>query len=200
MVKGQVLPNKITDSSLIQAILETPRHNFIPEKFQGVSYIDETIPLGKNRFNLSPIVLSRMLQELNIKKSDSVLDIACGSGYSSAILSHIAKKVIAVESDSDLASKAHLSLKRMNIDNVVIISEILSQGHPDGAPYDIIFINGALNEKPDSLIAQLGESGRLAVVIKKSRHMGIATLFRRIDGIIVEEELFDADVPLIADY
>ena len=195
MVKGQILPNKITDKAIIKSFLEVPRHSFVPDSFKAVCYADECLYLSDDRYMTPPMVLAKMLQSLGVNKGDSVLDVACGIGYSSAILSILAKKVVAIESDSDLASKANLALNKMDIGNVVILNNKLADGHIEGGPYDVILVNGALSGVPMSLTSQLSEGGRMAVVIGNE-----AILFKKEDEGVRKEVIFESDFPLISDF
>lgn len=199
MIKGQILPNKIVDAAIIKAMSEIHRHSFIPEHFKQIAYCDEHIKIGNERYALSPVVFSQMVQAVGVSKNDSVLDVACGSGYSSAVLAGIAKKVVAIESDSELASKANLLLKSINIGNAIILNNKLSYGCPESAPYDIIFINGAVKNKPQTLIEQLKDGGKLVVVMKKSDYVGVVTLFTKQNNTTTKLELFDAMVPVLED-
>lgn len=194
MVKSQLLTNKITNKNVIKAFLSVPKHDFMPENLKAVSYCDEAVKLNDNRSVMSSLVMSRMIQALDIKKSDMVLDIASGIGYSSAILSSLAGRVVAVESDADLMSRANSSLRKFGYDNVIIMSNDLLKGNPDAGPYDAIFVNGALKDAPRSLFEQLKESGKLVMVVDKAPHSGIATLYTKQDGKIMLEELFDIKV------
>jgi outer membrane protein len=200
MIKGQILPNKIVDEALIKSMSEIQRHSFIPEHFKHVAYCDEHIKVGKERYSLSPVVFSQMVQAVGISKNDSVLDVACGTGYSSAILSRLAKKVVAIESESELASKANLLLKSTNIGNAIILNNKLSYGCPESAPYDVIFINGAVKNKPQTLIEQLKDGGKLVVVMKKNDYVGVVTVFTKQNNTTTKLELFDAMVPVLKIY
>jgi len=200
MIRGQVLPNKITDKAIIEIIADIPRHSFVPEHFKSVSYSDDSILLGNNRYMIPPVAFARMLQEVRVKSDDVVLDVACGSGYSSAVLAGIAGRIIAIESDSNLASKANLILNRLEIGNVIVINSKLSEGHPEKAPYDVIFLNGAIDTVPHSLLDQLSEGGRLITVLNSSPYSGRAVLFRRIGGKTVKDDLFDLVLPVISDF
>ncbi|PIR39352.1 MAG: hypothetical protein COV35_02210 [Alphaproteobacteria bacterium CG11_big_fil_rev_8_21_14_0_20_39_49] len=197
MIKGQILPNKIINTEIIRIMSEIQRQNFIPEHFKAVSYCDEHIKVGDDRYAISPVVLSRMIQAADISKEDTVLDIACGTGYSTAVLSALAKKVVAVESSEELSSKANSMIKNMNIGNAIILNNKLSYGCPESGPYDVILINGAIEATPHILITQLNENGRIVTAILKKNGIATITLFKKNNGITETIELFDSMVPLI---
>lgn len=197
MIKGQILPNKIVNMDIINVMSKVERQNFIPEPFKSVAYSDEHIKIADDRYAISPVVLSRMIQAVEITKNDVVLDVACGTGYSSSILSGLAKKVVAIESNQDLASKANLTLKSMDIGNTIILNNKLSYGCPESAPYDVIFINGAIEGTPHHLLKQLKDGGKLIVTLKKNDYVGSITLYTRENGITNSIELFDSVVPVL---
>lgn len=200
MVKSQILPQNIRNELLVDIISKTPRQIFIPEEKQGVAYIDEAVSVGGGRYILSPMVFAKMVEALDIKGTESILDIACGTGYSSVILAKLCRKVVAVESNNDLASKAHLNLNKLGINNVIIIGDRLVDGHEESAPYDIIFINGAIKEIPSSLLSQLGDNGKLITIVSKSRNMGSIVLLKKINSIVSSEDIFDVNLPIIEDF
>ena len=200
MVKSQILPNRIKNGALVDIVMEIPRHIFVPEDKQGIAYIDGSLPVGGGRYILPPMVFAKMIEALDIKGDESALDIACGTGYSSAVLANLCKKVFSVESNKDLASKAHLNLNRLGIGNVIIISNILTEGHEEGAPYNVILINGAVKEVPSNIFNQLAEGGRLVTVVSKTVNSGSIVVFHKINGNISSGEVFDINLPIIEDF
>lgn len=200
MVKSQILPQNIRNELLVEIISKTPRQIFIPEERQGIAYMDEAVMVGGGRYIMPPMVFAKMVEVLDIKGNESILDIACGTGYSSVILANLCRKVVAVESNNDLASKAHLNLNKLGVNNVIIIGDRLVDGHEESAPYDIIFINGAIKEVPASLLGQLGDNGKLITIISKARNMGSIVLLKKINGVTSSEDIFDVNLPLIEDF
>lgn len=162
--------------------------------------MDENIPLGSGRYLMPPTIFARLLQAARITQKDTVLDIGCGSGYSAATLSQIAKKVVAIESDHDLTSKANLSLNKLSIDNVITIEGRLDKGHPEGGPYDVILINGAVATIPPALKAQLADGGRLVTVINNTACTGSAVVVERNGENFVQHDICDAKLPLLPDF
>lgn len=200
MVSGQVLPNGVSNPSVIEVLSRIPRHIFVSDEMQGIAYFDGGLPVGYGRNILPPLIFAKMLEAMEITGGESVLDIACGTGYSSAVLANLCKKVVAVESESELASKAHLNLNKIGVDNVIIMVNPLAIGHETGAPYDAILINGAVKEIPEGLFAQLGENGRLVVVIADDDNSGKIMLYKKDHGSIIATEIFDVNVTPIADF
>ena len=99
MVERQVRTNKVTDEAVLEALAQLPRERFVPESLSAVAYIDEDVPLGNGRYLMEPMVFARLVQAAQLQPGDRVLDLGCGCGYSTAILSRLANQVIALESD-----------------------------------------------------------------------------------------------------
>lgn len=169
MVDCQLRTADVTDHAILAAMQEVPREVFVPETIQPLSYIDEDIALGagadgQKRYLMEPAQFARLLQLAEISASDVVLDIGCATGYSSAVLSKICSFVVAIEQDSGLAAKATSILAEIEADNVVVMEQEHSVGLPKEAPYDAIFVNGAVDSAPMHLVNQLKDGGRLVFV------------------------------------
>ncbi len=194
MVDAQLLPNKVTDAQVIDAMSSVPREAFVPESRRGVAYVDEDVPVAPGRFIIEPMVFARLLQAAAIRNTDAVLDVGCATGYSAAVLSRIAGVVVAVEEDAALAASASASLAALGAENAAVITAPLRTGYAAQAPYDVIVLQGAVEEVPAALLDQLGEGGRLVAVLA-GRGIGKATLFTRTAGVIGQRQLFDAGLP-----
>lgn len=199
MVNCQVLTNKVTDRGLSAALLAVPREDFVPRSHRGVAYLDEDLPLGNGRYLLEPMAFARLLQTLAVQSDDVVLDIACASGYSTAILARLAATVVGLEDNEDVAAATNERLTGMAVDNAVIVSGPLAQGYAAQAPYDAIFINGAVEVPLDQLIGQLAEGGRL-VVVERSGPVGVAVVYRNQAGRVSRREVFDAQLPVLREF
>jgi protein-L-isoaspartate(D-aspartate) O-methyltransferase len=197
MVEGQIRPNKVTHSALVAALLEIPREDFVPQASRSVAYVDEDIRVSPGRYLIEPMVLARLINEAQVAPSDIVLDVGAATGYSTAVLARIASSVVAVESDPALAAQAGETLRRLGSDNATVVTGPLPAGYPRQAPYNVILINGAVPEVPDTLLDQLTEGGRLAAVVSADGRLGQARLYRRIHGIASSIVLFDAATPLL---
>jgi len=135
------------------------------------------------RYLLAPMVFARLVQLAAIGPSDRVLDVGCGTGYSTAVLAQLGEKVIGLEPEPELADAARGALAALSIANAEIVEGPLAEGYPAGAPYDVIFLNGSVPAPPDALLAQLKEGGRLAAVLKtgaNSATQGKAYLFVKV--------------------
>jgi len=195
MVDSQLRTNRVTDAGILAAMGEVPREAFVPSHLSGVAYVDEDISIGHGRSLMEPMVLGRMLQSARIQPSDMVLDIGCATGYSSAVVARLAATVIALEDDSVLARTAEDNFAKLRIDNVAVMRGELRAGCPRQSPFDVILIQGAVGEIPQTITAQLGEGGRLLAVVAPPDRTGRATLALKTAGIVSHRELFDAATP-----
>lgn len=196
MVENQVRPNRVTDPLIISAMAELPREAFVPKPLVGIAYIDEALDLGRGRYLMEPMVLARLLQAAEVGAGDVVLDIGCATGYSAAVLARLASTVVALESDPALASRATETLTGLGIDTVAVVEGPLEQGYPRQAPYDVIFIDGAVSEIPSVVSDQLAEGGRMVVVIHGDP-VGKGMLTTRHGGILSSRQVFDAGTPML---
>lgn len=207
MVDNQIRPNRVTVPALLQAMLEVPREDFVAQAERGIAYVDEDIrlagaPQSGPRWLMEPMLFARLLQAAEIEKSDVVLEIGCGSGYGTAVLSRLAATVVAVESDRALAEAAAANLERLRVDNVVFIAGDLRKGCPAQAPYGVIVFDGAIDRISDEIAAQLAEGGRLVAVLREAAGpqgatVGKAILALRRGGQLSHRVLFDAETPYL---
>ncbi len=204
MLTGQILTGNVLDSRVLEALTSVPRELFVPDSLKGVAYIDEEVPLGFGRFLMQPLVFARMLKYAEILANETVLDVACGTGYSSAVLSKLAQKVVAVEEVKELADKAKSLLSAYA--NIELVNAPLVQGSSSNAPYDVIFIEGAVEVVPQTLIDQLREGGRVLAVEHKTgaklsgTGLGKLVEYRKVRGSLGKTVLHDANVALLAPF
>ncbi|MEA2876436.1 MAG: protein-L-isoaspartate(D-aspartate) O-methyltransferase [Hyphomicrobiales bacterium] len=194
MVDCQVRPSDVTDLRIIAALLDVPREQFVPPSRRAIAYLDLDLAVadGSPRALLKPMVFAKLLQAAEIHESDRVLDVGCTTGYSAAVLAKLAANVVALEEDPALARIAAENLGA----RVAVAGGPLNAGWQADAPYDAILLEGASEVRPDRLLAQLKEGGRLVAVIG-SAPLGKATLFRKDSGQITALALFDAAAPLL---
>ncbi len=197
MVESQLRTNKVTDLRLLGAFKTVPRELFVPEPLRGIAYIDEDVALGGGRFVMEPRVLARLLQAAQPEPEDVALDLGCGSGYATAILSRLVATVVALEDDAALVAAANRTLDKLEIDNAVVVEGRLTEGYPKQAPYNVILLGGAVAEVPAAIADQLAEGGRLVTVVSAGPGLGRATLMRRDGGVISSRVLYDAALPVL---
>jgi len=158
MVESQLRTNDVNDPVLLDVILAVPREAFLPEARRASAYIDRAVPLGNGRALNPPLATARLLIEADIKAGDHVLLVGAASGYAAALLSRLSCKVVALEDSADLVAHARTALA--DFAGISIQTGALAKGHAKGAPYDVIFIDGAVEAFPDALVAQLKVGGR----------------------------------------
>ena len=195
MVDCQLRTNKVVDEALVARFETVPREWFVEESVQSVAYVDEDVSIGNGRYLVAPMVLARMLQELAISRSEVVLDVGCGTGYSSAILSGLADTVVALEETPELATRANELLTELAADNAIVVEAPLAEGYATQGPYDIILVSGAIASVPSALTDQLIDGGRLAAIIDDGKGQGKVILMIKSHGTVSQRELFDASVP-----
>ena len=191
MVESQIRPNEVTDRRVIAAMRALPRELFVPPHLRGLAYIDEAIEVFPSidgalaRFLLPPMVLARLVQLASVQPQDSVLDIGCATGYSTAVLAGLGQSVIGLEPEPELAEAAKNVVRELGIANAEIVTGALPEGHRADSPYDVILLNGSVPEVPTSLLAQLKEDGRLVTVIARAANnpsQGKAYLYVKVRG------------------
>ncbi len=199
MVDSQLRPNRVTDPDILAAMADLPRERFVPKAKQGIAYIDEDIEVAPGRFLMEPVVLARLLQALALTSDTTVLNIGCATGYDAALLGRLAGSVVAVESDSALAAQASEVINELAIDNVAVVEASLTDGYPAQAPYDAIFMSGAVDQIPPALSGELAPDGRLAAVIGGSEVgvLGRAYLYVRSGDALSGRPLFDAGTRML---
>jgi protein-L-isoaspartate(D-aspartate) O-methyltransferase len=196
MVDGQVRTADVTDLRILAAMLEIPRENFVPSSAAGLAYLDLDLAVGAAgaRRLLKPMVLAKLIHAANVASSDRVLDVGCSTGYAAAILSRIAGQVIALEQDSGLAQTAHAALASQS--NVNVVSGPLIAGWPQGAPYDVILLEGATEIAPHTFLGQLKDGGRLVCVLG-SGPAAKAMLYCRSGEELGGRPIFDASAAVL---
>ena len=191
MVESQLRPNEVTDRRLLAAMRTLPRERFVPERLSLLAYMDESVEVfpaidgAPARFLLPPMVLARLVQLAAVEPKDHVLDIGCATGYSTAVLACLGRRVVGLEPEPELAETARRMLRELAIENATIFEGALAAGTPEDGPYDVILLNGSIEEIPASVLGQLREGARLVAILASganSARPGKAFLFVKIDG------------------
>ena len=175
MIDSQLRPQAVTDPLVITAMAVVPREQFVPEKSRALAYIDRPLPLGAGRAMDPPVTVGRMLSELRPQPGEHVLVVGAETGYTAAVLAEMGLEVTAVEEDPALFSRLAA------VPGIRAVQGELTRGAADGAPYDLIIIDGAVEFIPDAIVDQLAPGGRLGaclvergvqrlVIGRRSRH------------------------------
>jgi len=201
MVDGQVRTSDVTDLRLITAMLAVPRERFLPAAQRSFAYFDLDLPLAAegtskpSRHLIKPMVLAKLIQAADVREGDHVLDVGCGTGYSSALLARLAGSVVALEEEASLAQQATENLRALGASNAQVVAGPLADGWGALAPYDAVLLNGAFEVAPQALLRQLKDGGRLAGVMNGPA--GKAILYRSAGGVVSGRPIFDAAAPLL---
>ena len=194
MVDTQVRPNDVTRFPIIQAFLDIPRELFVPDAAREAAYAEDAITLAPGRVLLEARTIAKMLEAADIGPGDVVLDVAAGTGYVAALAGRLAEAVIALEENEALAADAEAALSAAGVDNAVVIGGRHADGAPKHGPYDVILIEGAVEEVPEALARQLREGGRI-VAIFADGELGTVRSGVFVDGRISWRFAFNAGAP-----
>ena len=201
MVNTQIRPADVTKYSVIDAMLRVPRERFVPGAMQSVAYVEDMIDLAPDRIVLEPRTFAKTLDTLDIRNNEMVLDIGCGLGYSTAVMAQMAQVVVGVEEISDLATDAQSALADTGIDNAVLHEGPLVEGAPEHGPYDVIVIEGGVEEVPNHVTDQLKDGGRMAALfIEVENALGSMRIGHKSGNRISWRFAFQANAPVLAGF
>jgi protein-L-isoaspartate(D-aspartate) O-methyltransferase len=165
MVEQQIRTWEVLDQDVLDLLYVVPREEFVPPQHRALAFSDLQIPLGENQKMWEPKMEARVLQELDVHKTDRVLEVGTGSGYLTALLAHRAAQVVSVEINPRLAEFGRRNLERHGADNVVLEAGDAARGWPTRAPYQVIVLTGSTPLLPRAFLEQLDVGGRLFAVV-----------------------------------
>jgi len=198
MVEGQLRTNAVSDSRVLAAIGAVAREKFVPDAYRALAYADVPVEVAPGRFLLDPRSFAKLLQLAEVTADDRVLDVGTATGYSAAVLARLAGSVVALEQDANFIRDTSELLEN-SVGRVELVQGSLIDGFKSGGPYDVIFINGAIEAIPEALLDQLADGGRLITVMREDGQTR-AQLFLNEQGRIGRRADFDADVPPLAGF
>jgi len=196
MVDTQVRPSDVTKFPIINAMLSVAREAFVPRHLREAAYMGENLDLGGNRVVLEPRTLAKMLDALDIRQDELAMDIGSALGYSAAVIAHMAQAVVAVEEDADMVQEAQPLLAEQGADNVILHEGPLTAGAAEHGPFDVIMIEGAVDDLPKALTDQLKEGGRMACLFMEGT-LGVVRVGYKIDGHMTWRFAFNASAPVL---
>jgi protein-L-isoaspartate(D-aspartate) O-methyltransferase len=191
MVESQVRPSDVTDRRILRAMAQVPRELFVPEALRSLAYSDGSVRLAKGRSLMAPRTFAKLLQAAETEPTGSLLIVGAGTGYSAAVASPLTAEVVALECDEKLASEARKTLAGLGLGNVSVVTGELSDGWVQEAPFDSIFVEGAISAAPSALLSQLKDGGRLVAILKQGL-VGKAVVWRRQAAVYGAADIFDA--------
>ncbi len=182
MIRGQLQRRGITDTRVLQAMQEVPRHAFVPLEWRHEAYSDRPLPIADNQTISQPYMVAIMTQSLVLQGHECVLEVGTGSGYQAAVLSRLAAHVYTMEYFRALAERARAILQRLGYTNVQVITGDGGPGLPAHAPYHGILVAAAAPHVPQSLLTQLAEGGRLVIPVGSAASQELLIITRHGDG------------------
>lgn len=196
MVDTQVRPSDVTKFPIIDAMLSVPRETFVPDDKREAAYVGENLTLAPGRVVLEARTLAKLLDALDIQPSELVLDVGCGLGYSAAVIACLAETVVALEEDEGLAADAQRILSEEGVDNAVTVTGPLAEGAANCAPYDVITIEGGVEQIPAAILAQLKDGGRIGAIFMENA-VGTARIGYKAAGQMTWRSIFNAAAPVL---
>ncbi len=201
MVERHLKHRGIRDDAILDAFLAIPREEFVAPDYAHLAYGDHPLPIEAGQTISQPYIVALMIEAAEIKAGDKVLEVGAGSGYAAAVISRIARKVVAIERQYDLVEVARQRLERLGYDNVEIVEGDGTKGCPDEAPFDAIMVAASGSHVPQAFIAQLGPGGRTVMPVGDPGGVQeLVKVTKQEDGILKQENLGAVRfVPLIGE-
>jgi protein-L-isoaspartate(D-aspartate) O-methyltransferase len=200
MVERQIRRRGIADARVLSAMNSVPRHSFVPADLLASAYTDGPLPIGEGQTISQPFMVAAMAHALALEGSERVLEIGAGSGYQAAILSLLAREVIAIETLPRLAARARERLACLGYSNVRIEEGDGSLGWAVEAPYDAVLVSAAAPTVPQPLLDQLADGGRLAIPVGDAENQRVLRITKRGRQIVREKLYHCRFVPLVGQY
>ncbi|SFM29668.1 protein-L-isoaspartate O-methyltransferase family protein [Rugamonas rubra] len=199
MIEQQIRPWDVLDPDVLELLLVVKRENYVPAAYKNLAFVDSEIPLPGGEAMFTPKLEARLLQDINLKKHENVLEIGAGSGYMAALLAHKGRHVTSVEISPELKALAEKNLADNGVSNVTVELGNGAQGWSKGAPYDVIVVSGGLPVLPDAFLQQLKVGGRLVAIVGASPAMKAQLVTRVSESAYDSKTLFETEVKLLKD-
>lgn len=196
MVDTQVRPSDVTKFPIIDAMLTIARETFVPDAQRETAYAGGNVDLGEGRVVLEPRTLAKMLDVLDVQPDELVLDVGSAYGYSAAVVARLAEAVVALEEREEMVAEAQDLLLEAGADNVVLQQGSLAGGASEHGPYDVILIEGGVEELPAALTDQLKDGGRIACIMMDGA-LGTVRVGYKSGGVITWRLAFNAGAPVL---
>lgn len=200
MVETQLRRRGIRDERVLDAMLRTPRHEFVPAEHIERAYQDRPLPIGNAETISQPYIVAAMTEAADVKPGDKVFEAGTGSGYQTAILAALGAKVYTLERNPRLADAARARLARLGYESVEVLCGDASLGYPPGAPYEAILVTAASPSIPAALIEQLAEGGRLVIPVGNRQSQRLELVIKTTEGISRQTLETCQFVPLVGKY
>jgi protein-L-isoaspartate(D-aspartate) O-methyltransferase len=200
MVEDQLVRRGITDARVLAAMRRIPRHRFVDEGLAHSAYGDHPLPIGEEQTISQPYIVGLMTSLLQLSGTEKVLEVGTGSGYQTAVLGALARRVCSIERLPRLAERARATLEALGVDNVWVRVGNGALGWPDEAPFDRILVAAGGPAVPPPLVAQLAEDGRMVLPVGSPEDQ-VLTVVQRVGGEIRKDAYGDCKfVKLVGKY
>jgi protein-L-isoaspartate(D-aspartate) O-methyltransferase len=196
MVDTQVRPSDVTKFPIIESMLAVPREAYVPNDQLEAAYVGGNLEIAPGRVMLEPRSFGKLLDAVDVQPNEAVLDLGCGYGYSTAVIARLAEVVVAVEEDEALAADAQRRLSEHGVDNAAVVSGPLVAGAAKHGPYDVIIVQGAVEDVPAALIDQLKDGGRIAAIFMEGS-LGVARIGHKSAQGLTWRYAFNASAPVL---
>jgi len=202
MIEQQIRPWEVLDPQVLELLMAVRREDFVPAAHRALAFVDMEIPTGNapGQVMLAPRVQARLVQDLTVKKTDKVLEIGCGTGYTTALLAKLGAQVLALEIDAGLAKQASANLQQAGITNAQVRQADGSQGAAGDGPFDVILLSGSVAEVPQALLDQLSVGGRLAAIVGDEPMMRATVVTRTGAQSFVSTQPWDVNAPRLSGF
>ncbi len=197
MIDSQLRPNGIVEPNLVAAIKYVPREMYVPADLSSLSYLDEALEVVPGRYLMSPLAGCLLMSALEVKPTERALIVGGTTGYSASILARLCAHVTLVEDDATLVRRASSAISKTGVSNVSVVEGPLAEGCGEGAPYDVLLIDGQVEHVPDALAAQVREGGRIATVLAERGAAPSVSVGRFAGGHIGWTRLLEAGGPAL---
>ena len=199
MIETQIKKRGITDQTILDAMKEVNRHEYVQKNFERLAYSDRPVPIGFGQTISQPYIVAFMSHKLNVASHHKVLEIGTGSGYQAAVLAELSDHVYTIEIIPELAKRAEKVLKKNDYDNITIRIGDGYKGWPEHAPFDRIMVTAAPKEIPEKLVEQLAPGGIMVLPVGETVMMQYLWLITKDnDGQIEKEKILPVRfVPMV---
>jgi len=202
MIEQQIRPWEVLDPQVLELLTVVRREDFVPLAHQALAFVDMEIPTGQapGQAMLAPRVQARMVQDLALKKTDKVLEIGTGTGFTAALMAHQAAQVLSLEIDAGLAAQASANLQKAGVSNVKVRNADGSHGAAADGPFDAIVLSGSVAEVPQALLDQLATDGRLMAIVGDEPMMRATLIPRTGPNSFVTAQPWDTNAPRLSGF
>ena len=199
MIHNQLMANNVVDEHILEAFRVIPKEIFLPFDKKPKAYIDEDIELMNDRYLIEPRVMANIIKLSGVKKNHIIMYLACSTGYTSAVLSKLSKKVYGIDNKEDFLEEASVNIKKLNINNVHFINKNPIIGIKK--KFDIIYIFGGVENIPIGLFESLkNDGGCLVTVLYDNTQIGKIHIVKKINGKISKTNFITAQTPVLKEF